>query len=547
MSNIPTMICPLGSFDYKRRIDHTSDARRTLSSILQKDYSLVTLPQIDAPVVVEPGLTLTVESITEKRDKNIDDKQRKYTEEERSSRAVKSIVELLATMPSERGPDKALLFLEVALKEYKTRCKEETIDRYLFVPLLPKVKSSNTLTNMHINKLRRKYGSGLVEEGGDNNNDFPQSCTAQRYLLTNEKTFDSMFFPEKAKLLALIDQFVMGTGKYAVPGFARKLVFLLHGPPGTGKTSLVKAIAAYTRRHIFSIDLSRMRTNRQLINFMFTQKIKLYVGENCTSQRGANDVTLQPNKVVYVLEDIDAAVSRMAHPSRPRANVTRMREEQFGVDQNVDDVAEDVMLSERRDKIHEQDQGRTIPTCMTSLAESSTIKSSGDDAGKDKSRAAASPMARLQWGEHAAVAQQRKRLAIGEHKRSDTLTVQGVLHALSGMYDCPGRIVILTTNHIEHLDPILLQPGVLTMTLHMDVFTPDCAMEMIRHYFSPELEGVADKDNHILTEMYGILTSLSARENQCFSPAEVEHLCAEHDTLQDLLIRLKRGRRHEVF
>lgn len=34
--------------------------------------------------------------------------------------------------------------------------------------------------------------------------------------------------------------FLHKTGKYAIAGYSHKLGLLLHGPPGTGKTSLVK-------------------------------------------------------------------------------------------------------------------------------------------------------------------------------------------------------------------------------------------------------------------------------------------------------------------
>ncbi|KNC82905.1 hypothetical protein SARC_04825 [Sphaeroforma arctica JP610] len=116
---------------------------------------------------------------------------------------------------------------------------------------------------------------------------------------TNDKTFNSMFFPQKAALLRLLDHFKHHTGKFSIPSYPNKITLLLHGSPGTGKTSLIKALAQHTERHIVSIPLARIKTNQDLMDVVFDQ---------CYQIQG-NDLTmrLKFERVVYVMEDIDCA------------------------------------------------------------------------------------------------------------------------------------------------------------------------------------------------------------------------------------------------
>jgi chaperone BCS1 len=93
----------------------------------------------------------------------------------------------------------------------------------------------------------------------------------KRYKLSDHKTFESLFFDEKEKLLAQVKHFQSKTGKYAVAGYPHKLGLLLHGPPGTGKTSLIKALAQHTGRSIVNVPLARITTNQELMDIMFDQ------------------------------------------------------------------------------------------------------------------------------------------------------------------------------------------------------------------------------------------------------------------------------------
>lgn len=62
----------------------------------------------------------------------------------------------------------------------------------------------------------------------------------------------------KSKLIQSIDRWTTQEQWYSDRGFAYKLTVLLHGPVGTGKTSIIKALAGHYRRDLCLLQLSSM-------------------------------------------------------------------------------------------------------------------------------------------------------------------------------------------------------------------------------------------------------------------------------------------------
>jgi ATP-dependent 26S proteasome regulatory subunit len=61
--------------------------------------------------------------------------------------------------------------------------------------------------------------------------------------------------------------------------------------------------------------------------------------------------------------------------------------------------------------------------------------------------------------------------------------LQGLLNVLDGVVDTPNRIVIMTTNHPEKLDPALIRPGRINKKIYLGRICCNEALSMMRHYF----------------------------------------------------------------
>lgn len=104
------------------------------------------------------------------------------------------------------------------------------------------------------------------------------------------KDFSTLYLKKKDefKLKNILETFDKKKELYKKIGIPFKFGCLLHGSPGTGKTSAIKAIASFLKRDIYYLDISKVKTNEELT------KIFKDINEN-TKDNG-----------VIVMEDIDA-------------------------------------------------------------------------------------------------------------------------------------------------------------------------------------------------------------------------------------------------
>lgn len=297
-------------------------------------------------------------------------------------------------------------------------------------------------------------GGGGGRDGGASS----ANISYKRYALSGAKTFENGFFhPDKNSIMSLVDNFIAKKGKFAVSGFPHKLGLLLHGPPGTGKTSLIKALATYTKRHIISIPLNRIETNQELMDIIYDHHYRVQ-GQDLP-------VRLPFSKTIFVMEDVDAA-----------CDIVKQRD--------------------------------------------------------DDSDSSSSPTFGLVRGPVQGPAMKSEKDLLSTFKKwdlmADKLNLAGLLNVLDGVLDCPDRIVIMTTNHPEKLDPALIRPGRINKKIYMGYLEGREALEMVRHYFPTVSE----------TESRSIRSSVSRCK---VTPATLEMLCGEHETVSGLCQCLSSG------
>jgi hypothetical protein len=114
------------------------------------------------------------------------------------------------------------------------------------------------------------------------------------------KSFTNVCGGHVAELKERLNLFMNNPDWYAERGIPYSLGILLHGIPGAGKTSTIKAVAKDTGRHIFNLSLRPFTTQKQLTNLFFNETVVVALDDG-TKQT----YKIPLNKRVYVIEDID--------------------------------------------------------------------------------------------------------------------------------------------------------------------------------------------------------------------------------------------------
>ena len=132
----------------------------------------------------------------------------------------------------------------------------------------------------------------------------------------------------------------------------------------------------------------------------------------------------------------------------------------------------------------------------------------------------------------------------------DQLNLSGLLNVLDGVVDSPGRILIMTTNHVEHLDPALIRPGRIDKKLFLGYMAAADVIAMLEHYFQMTLsEEQRERVERAMNSEVKDETQASCQKKKTparggrqplsLTPAQIEQVTAEYDEIEDMIQALE--------
>ena len=134
----------------------------------------------------------------------------------------------------------------------------------------------------------------------DGNIQYSNAPKTLRFNMTpfyTNKGLDNMFGPDVKLVVERLRFFLNNRDWYKEKGIPYTFGLLLHGSPGCGKTSLIKAIANETGRHPFNIKFHDFLTQTQMNSLFFNDRVHINDSQD--------SFIIPQDKRLYSIEEVD--------------------------------------------------------------------------------------------------------------------------------------------------------------------------------------------------------------------------------------------------
>jgi SpoVK/Ycf46/Vps4 family AAA+-type ATPase len=271
-----------------------------------------------------------------------------------------------------------------------------------------------------------------------------------------------------------VDRFLTDRSWYVEHGKPHSLTIMLYGPPGCGKTSIIKAVANHTKRHIKEIPLPRVKSRQTLMEIFHGTRVDYKM--------------VRPQDCIFVFEEFD---------------------KMGDVVMNDEAIAAAAAAAAR-------------------LTGSTSTSSSSEVASSEITNAVQTALTSM--GTKASVHRRGK----GKEDEEPPLSIGDILNVMDGLLEHNGIITFFTANKISHLHEAILRPGRIDLKLEFGKSSAHNLKQILRSVFGvADADGSAADalfepiDRH--SELFDRKWSPAEIEELCFGCANIS------DTVKTLL------------
>ena len=154
----------------------------------------------------------------------------------------------------------------------------------------------------------------------------PKYLPFTKSVFVSNKRFEHICGSKAREIETRVKFFLDRKDWYDTRGIPYQMGILLSGIPGSGKTSLIRAIANHAKRHIINVNCSNIVTATQLKNLFQNEILHVYPsGEDQTGH--TVPIKLPIHKRLFVLEDIDTLGSIVKQRTTEESETTSLPDE----------------------------------------------------------------------------------------------------------------------------------------------------------------------------------------------------------------------------
>ena len=312
------------------------------------------------------------------------------------------------------------------------------------------------ISSLEKSRKNKKFIYTLTNTGSDDNNSYDRETIKKwdECIFKSTRNFNNLFFSKKEELLKKLDFFINNKSYYLYEGHPYTFGIGLHGPPGTGKTSVIKCIANKLNRHIIVIPLSKIKTQAEFSEYFFE---KYYRRENTRA--------IDFKHKIIVFEDIDC-MSDIVKKRTTNENNTGKKSKNSKVSSISDNDSND------GNDINDNDNNNILEKSLAMQNKLLNKIAKKVDNGHN--------------GESV--------LVDIDKSKDDKITLSFILNLIDGLRETPGRILIITSNNYNSLDPALIRPGRIDLTLEMNNADVNTIQQMYKYYYNCSIpKNIVDK------------------------------------------------------